>query len=57
MRCQARASTQAQVARGTYAHRHVCSPVAARVRRGLDLDQNDLTALPEGIFAPLTKLQ
>ena len=42
---------------GTGSKRHVCSPPAARVRRRLELQDNDLTALPEGIFAPLTKLQ
>jgi len=42
---------------GTGSKRHLCSPPAARVRRRLELQDNDLTALPEGIFAPLTKLQ
>jgi len=42
---------------GTGSKRHLCSPPAARVRRVLYLRGNDLTALPEGIFAPLTELQ
>ena len=51
MHRQARASTQEQVARGTYAHRLLL------VCRELALSDNDLTALPEGIFAPLTELR
>jgi len=42
---------------GTGSKRHLCSLPAARVCRYLHLGYNDLTALPEGIFAPLTKLQ
>ena len=42
---------------GTGSKRHLCSPPAARVCRGLDLSGNDLTALPEDIFTPLTELQ
>ena len=42
---------------GTGSKRHLCSPPAARVCRKLYLFDNDLTALPEGIFAPLTELQ
>jgi len=42
---------------GTGSKRHLCSLPAARVCRVLGLDGNDLTALPEGIFAPLTELQ
>ena len=42
---------------GTGSKRHLCSPPAARVCRGLFLYGNDLIALPEGLFAPLTELQ
>jgi len=42
---------------GTGSKRHLCSPPAARVCRELVLSDNDLAALPEGIFAPLTELQ
>ena len=40
----------------TGSKRHLCSPPNARVCRYLGLYDNDLTALPEGIFAPLTEL-
>ena len=42
---------------GTGSKRHVCSPPAARVCRYLSLSVNDLTALPEDIFTPLTELE
>jgi len=42
---------------GTGSKRHLCSPHAARVCRRLYLYDNDLAALPEGIFAPLTELE
>ena len=51
----AQASTRKHA--GTGSKRHLCSPPAARVCRSLGLHDNDLAALPEGIFAPLTKLR
>ena len=42
---------------GTGSKGHLCSPPAARVCRVLYLYNNDLTALPEGIFAPLAELR
>jgi len=42
---------------GTGSKRHVCSLSTARVCRSLSLYGNDLTALPEGIFLPLSELR
>jgi len=42
---------------GTGSKRLLCSPPAPRVCRQLYLSDNDLTALPEDIFAPLSELR